>query len=133
FSHSVNGQVGKGFQILTNCGFQVQGMVANYDIFHLTTYSNANYTSINWLWDSDTTKMGTAPGFPWARWVSGTTNMPPQGSEGPFVSQLVTLQLGDEWELNDGPTRTNLINWFGAVRANWPNTILYHNNYGGQD
>jgi hypothetical protein len=24
------------------------------------------------------------------------------------------------------------VNWFNAVRANWPNTILYHNNWGSQ-
>src|SRR2546428_1421096 len=96
FSHSVTGQVSKGFQILTNRGFQVQGMVRNTDPFHLTTYSNANYTSINWLWDSTPSAMGTAPGFPWSRWVNSETNMPPQGSEGPYLSQIVALQLGDE-------------------------------------
>ena len=29
-------------------------------------------------------------------------------------------------------TRTNLINWFISVRTNWPNTILFHNNWGSQ-
>ena len=52
--------------------------------------------------------------------------MPPQvtpygGDETPFLSQLLAVQLGDEWSINDGPTRTNLINWFtsptGAVTA----------------
>jgi hypothetical protein len=125
-------QVSKGHQILINRGLQVQGMVANYDVFHLNTYSNANYTSINWLWDSTPSQMGAAPGFPWARWVNAETNVPPQGSEGPYMSQLVTLQLGDEWNLNDDATRTRLVNWFIAVRTNFPNTILHHNSYGGQ-
>ena len=63
--------------------------------------------------------------------------MPPQitptgGDETPYMSQLLALQLGDEWNLNDGPTRTNLINWFNSVQANWPNVILYHNNWGSQ-
>jgi len=40
---------------------------------------------------------------------------------------LVSLQLGDEWDLNDATTRARLVNWFTAVRTNWPNTILYHN------
>jgi len=102
------------------------------DYFHLDTYSNANYTSINWIFTSNPSWMGPAPGFPWSRWVSGTTNMPPQNGESPFLSQLIALQLGDEWNLQDGPTRTNLINWFISVRTNWPNTILYHNNYAGQ-
>src|ERR1043166_4488178 len=115
----VSAQISKGFQILTNRGFQVQGMVRNTDPFHLTTYSNANYASINWLWDSTPSSMGNAPGFPWARWVSSETNMPPQGSEGPYLSQIVALQLGDEWELNDTATRTRLINLFNSVRTNW--------------
>src|SRR5439155_8287048 len=131
---SSHAQVSKANQILISRGLQVQGMVGNSDIFHLTTYSNANYTAINWIWDSTPSSMGPAPGFPWARWVrtNSATEMPPQPAETSYLSQLFMLQLGDEWELNDGPTRTNLINWFNAVRANWPNTILYHNNYGGQ-
>ena len=76
--------------------------------------------------------MGPVPGFPWCRWVSDTNNMPPQNGESPYLSQLVAMQLGDEWNLQDGQTRTNLINWFVSVRTNWPNTLLYHNNYAGQ-
>jgi hypothetical protein len=125
-------QISKGHQILINRGFQVQGMVANSDAFHLTTYSNANYTSINWLWTSVPSWMGVAPGFRWSRWVFDETQMPPQGGEAPYLSQLVTLQLADEWHLNDPATRDRAVNWFNAVRANWPNTILYANNFGGQ-
>ena len=126
------GQISKGNQILLNHGLQVQGMVSPTDVFHLSTYSNANYTSINWIWDSVPSEMGAAPGFPWARWAASETNVPPQGSEVPYLSQLLTLQLGDEWNLNDVPTLTRLVNWFNSVRSSFPNTILYHNNYGGQ-
>src|SRR6185369_17861023 len=118
--------------ILIERGLQLQGMVQWDDFFHLDTYSNANYTSINWIWKSNPSLMGPAPGFPWARWVSDLADMPPQTDEDPYMPQLVTLQLGDEWNLQDGQTRTNLIDWFVAVRDNWPNTILYHNNYSGQ-
>src|SRR5687767_10258599 len=76
-------QISKGHQILINRGLQTQGNVANTDPFHLTTYSNANYSSINWLWTSTPAWMGTAPGFPWSRWVGDENQMPPQGSEGP--------------------------------------------------
>src|SRR5262249_19216356 len=88
-------QVSKGNWILLNRGLQLQGMCTKDDYFHLTTYSNANYTSINWLWDSDTSKMGTAPGFPWARWVgtNSPTEIPPLAGETAYMSQLVTLQL----------------------------------------
>jgi len=86
-------QISKGHQILINRGLQVQGMVTRDDVFHLTTYSNANYTSINWLWDSSPSLMGTAPGFPWSRWAGNETNMPgmpPRTNEIPYLSQLVS-------------------------------------------
>jgi hypothetical protein len=125
-------QISKGHQILINRGLQVQGIVANTDPFHLTTYSNANYSSINWLWTSEPSWMGAAPGFLWSRWVGDETQMPPQGNEAPYLSQLVSLQLGDEWHLNDAALRDRAVNWFNSIRANWPNTILYMNNFGGQ-
>jgi hypothetical protein len=125
-------QISKGNQILIIRGLQVQGMVTRGDVFHLSTYSNAHYTAVNWLWDSNPSLMGAAPGFPWSRWAGNETNVPPLGGEGPYLSQLVSLQLGDEWNLNDATTRTRAVNWFTAIRANFPNTILYMNNYGGQ-
>ena len=133
-SHCFQGhaQISKGHQILIDRGFQVQGLVNKDDVFHLSTYTNANYNSLVWLWTSNPSLMGAAPGFPWSRWAADETLVPPQTGEAPYLSQLVTLQLGDEWNLNDGPTLTRLVNWFNAVRANWPNTILCHNNYGGQ-
>jgi hypothetical protein len=42
------------------------------------------------------------------------------------------LQLGDEWDLNSDTIRTTLVNWFNSVRTNWPNTLLFHNNWAGQ-
>ena len=130
-------QISKANQILINRGLQVQGMVATYDTFHLSTYSNANYTAVTWLWDSprsydSMSQLGAAPGFPWARWVASETDMPPLGDESPCLSQLVNLQLADEWNLNDAATCTRAVNWFNAVHGNWPNTILSANNWGGQ-
>jgi hypothetical protein len=58
--------------------------------------------------------------------------IPGDGDETPYLSQLFGLQLGDEWNLNDDATRTRLVNWFLAVRASFPNVILYHNNWGTQ-
>jgi hypothetical protein len=96
------GQLSKGYQILLNRGLQLQGMITDGDVFHLNTYSNANFTTMNWLWTSNPSLMGPAPGFPWARWVSDETNMPGPPSwnnETPYLSQLVAMQLGDEWDL----------------------------------
>ena len=125
-------QPAKAHQILLTRGLQVLGLVTKDDVFHLSTYTNANYTAIMWLWDSNPSAMGAAPGFPWARWVLDETQMPPQTGEAPYLSQLILLQLGDEWQLNDPGIRDRAVNWFNAVRSNWPNTILYMNNYGGQ-
>ncbi|HEX4588363.1 MAG TPA: PEP-CTERM sorting domain-containing protein [Gemmataceae bacterium] len=129
----------KGNQILISQGLQVQGMVTNYDPFHLSTYQAANYSSVNWVWDSNTPAQGPAPGtIPWSRWVRDhyTTDknpeMPPIGAEAGYMSKLISLSLGDEPNLNDDATRTYYVNWFNSVRAAFPNTILYTNNYGGQ-
>jgi hypothetical protein len=149
--HFAYSQVSKGSQILLNRGVQIQGLSTPDNYLHLDTYSNANYTTLAWSGDASGNAglisdfEGPLPGFPWARWVSDPTNMPGLGSgvtgngspfsrtnEIPYFSQLVSLQLADEWDLNTGSIRTNLINWFKSVQTNWPNTILYHNNFGGQ-
>jgi hypothetical protein len=144
---SARAQLNKGPMILLNRGLQIQGLVTPDNYFHLDTYSNANYTSILFSWDSSgnlgpiSTFTGSPPGFPWARWVGDETNMPTQGfnangvsrtNEIPYTNQLVNIQLGDEWNLNDDATRNRLVNWFTSVRSNWPNALLYHNNWGGQ-
>ncbi|MDB6024280.1 MAG: hypothetical protein JWM68_503 [Verrucomicrobiales bacterium] len=154
-SLSANAQLSKGNQILIEHGLQLQGLCKDDCYMHLDTYSNANYTSILWSNEINVRRddqgniietivhssrpdwMGTAPGFLWGRWAGDETNMPPYvtqygGDEAPFMSQLITLQLSDEWELNQPEPRTRLVDWFNAVRTNYPNTILYHNSYGGQ-
>jgi hypothetical protein len=135
---SGSAQLGKGHQILINRGFQVQAIVSTYDTFHLTTLSNANYTTANWLWNSPRSYsgsmplLGTAPGFPWARWVTDETDMPPLGDESAYLSQLISLQLADEWDMNDASVRTRAVNWFTSVSNNWPTTLLTVNSGGGQ-
>src|SRR5262245_42094678 len=148
---SVYCQVSKGQQILLNRGLQIQGLSTPDNYLHLDTYSNANYTSLAWSGEASGNAgmisdfEGPLPGFPWGRWISDPANMPGMGTgftgngvpfsrtnEIPYFGQLVSLQLGDEWSIDDGDVRTNLINWFNAVRTNWPNTILFHNNWGTQ-
>jgi hypothetical protein len=149
--HSVYSQVSKGQQILLNRGLQIQGLSTPDNYLHLDTYSNANYTSLGWSGDASGNAglisdfEGPLPGFPWGRWVGDLTSMPGMGTgftgngvpfsrtnEIPYFGQLVSLQLGDEWPIDTGSVRTNLIDWFNAVQTNWPNTILYHNNWGSQ-
>ena len=124
----------KGHRLLIEHGLQIHGMVTKDDLFHLETYANANYTAINWLWEANPSRHGAAPGFPWARWVADESQMPPRDGAGeePFLSKLIALSLGDEKDLNDPAVREPYVQWFTNVRANYPNTILYANNYGGQ-
>jgi hypothetical protein len=123
---------GKADRILRSRGIQIQGMVTNGDVFHLSTFQDANYTTINWIFDSNVDLHGTAPGVPWARWVGDIAQMPPVGAESAYMSQLVELQLADEKDLNNPTVRQQAIDWFNAVRANFPNTILSTNSFGGQ-
>lgn len=141
FSYISTGQaqISKANQILIDRGFQVQGTITSYAPFHLTTLSNANYTAACWLYGPPASYsgpymplLGDAPGFPWNRFVSSESDMPPQGDEAPYLSQLVTLQLSDEPNIDDPTTRDRMVNWFNSVSNNWPNTIVYMNNGGGQ-
>jgi hypothetical protein len=140
-------QLSKGHMILLNRGLQIEGMTTADNYFHPATFSNANYTAVCFLWDSSgnlgpiSTFTGPPPGSPWGRWAGDENNMPgdgvnangvPRDNEIPFLNQLVGVQLGDEWNLNDTNTLNRLVNWFNSVRTNWPDTILYHNNWGGQ-
>ena len=128
-------QISKGQQIVLNRGLQLQGVVITGDVFHLSTYSNAYFTSIDWMGQSDPSLMGPAPGYAWSQWISSETNMPGAPAapdETPYLPQLISIQLGDEWDLNNPDVLTRAVNWFNSVRTNWPNTILYGNNWGGQ-
>src|SRR5436190_8863261 len=131
------GQLSKGNQIIMNRGFQVQALGSTYDTFHLSMVTNANYTTVNWLWiaprsyDGSMPLLGPAPGFPWARWVSDETDMPPRGDEAAYTNQLVLLQLSDEPNLDDSSVRARFANWLNSVRSNWPTTILSVNTGGG--
>jgi T5SS/PEP-CTERM-associated repeat protein len=120
-------------------GIQLQGMVSTTDSFSLGTYQAMNYSAINWIWDSDVSKLGAAPGsMNWARWVRpgssppATAEMPPVGAEGSYLSRLIALSLGDEPDLNDSTVRDTYVNWFNSVAPSYPNQLLYINNYGGQ-
>src|SRR6187401_3073980 len=116
FAKIGHAQISKGHQILIDRGLQLQGIVT-FDPFHLNTYSNANYTSIGWQWDSNPSLNGPAPGFLWSRWVGNQSAMPPSGSEGAYISQLFALQLGDEQFLTNDTVRTALVNWFTNVQS----------------
>lgn len=141
-------QISKGHQIIINRGLQLQGLCQDDCYVTLSTYTNLNYTGFHWVnganagvpvHSSRPDWMGNAPGIlPWGRWAADETQMPPHdptpygGNESPYLSQLMAICLADEWNLNDDTVRTRLVNWFVAVRTNWPNALLFHNNWGSQ-
>ena len=140
FPSTAGAQIGKGQRILLEKGLQIQGMVERNDPFHLDTYRNLNYTAIHWIWDSNISANGAAPGaMDWGRWVRPGSNPPstaemPGGAETPYLPRMTMLSLGDEPELNQPGVRDAYVNWFNAVQNDpaYANTMLYMNNYGGQ-
>src|SRR5687767_3971702 len=124
--------IGKGHRLLIENGFQIQGMVSKDHPFSLDKYLKANYSAINWIFVSDVSKHGPAPGVAWARWAGNENDMPPVGNEAAYMSKLVALSYGDEKDLNNPEVREPYIKWFNDTQGKYPNTILYANNYGGQ-
>jgi hypothetical protein len=141
-------EIGKAHLILLDRGLQVQALCKDDCYVHLDTYSNANYTALNWINESNYINgqpvihasrpewMGPPPGFPWARWALDPGLMPPlntpYGSEAPYLSQLVSISLSDEPNLYDPAVSNRLVTWFNSAAPAWPNTILFINNWGGQ-
>jgi hypothetical protein len=122
----------KGHQLILDRGLQIQGTVMPFDQFHLDTLYGANYTSPNFAWDSNTDWMGAAPGIPWGRWLHYETESDLKPNEQPYKSQLLSLCIGEEQDLNDPTVRQNTIDWFNNNRAKFPNTLLYVNSWGSQ-
>ena len=64
----------KGHRVLIQNGLQTIGLVNTGDVFHVSTYQAANYTSILW-WQAGSDP-SAAPSFPWVRAVPDPTAMP---------------------------------------------------------
>ncbi len=125
-------ELSKGFKLLVEHGFQVQGLATKDDVFHLQTYLAANYTTLDWLGESNPAVHGKPPGLPWARWASDPEHMPPVGDEEPYLGKLISVSLGDEPDLNNPVQRQKNIDWYHNFRGKFPHTILYTNNWGLQ-
>src|SRR5215211_5527283 len=120
-------ELSKGFKLLVEHGFQIQGLVTRDDVFHLQTYLAANYTTMDWLGESNTAVHGRPPGLPWGRWASDPEHMPPIGDEKLYMSRLISVSLGDEPDLNNPVQRQKNIDWYEKFRLQFPRTILYTN------
>lgn len=125
----------KGHQILLKRGVQSFALAARTSPVNLNVLKGANFTGLMWSWDGtgfDCSELGPPPGYPWARWASNQSMMPPQPGEEGYMPSLVAISMGDEQNMNDATVRANTAAWYAAVRSAYPNTILCCNNWGGQ-
>lgn len=126
----------KGHQILLTRGLQSYGLVTTGDVFHLNTLKNANFTAVMFpQGDYNCSLLGSAPGFPWSRWASSQSDMPPQASptnEAPYMGNLQAVSIGDEQDMNQLSVRTATAAWYNAVRSSFPQTILSSNSWAYQ-
>ncbi len=119
-------------QILIDRGLQLSNMSASGDVFHQSTYQATGYTTEAWEFSVNMDQLGD---MPWSRWVPNASEMPGgpnHPDETPYLNQLVSLELGDELNLNDPTIFANEVSWFNSVKSQFPNTLLYTNNYSGQ-
>src|SRR5436309_16030381 len=107
FASSARAQVSglnKGQLWFLKNGLQLQALSTNFDPWDLSRMQGANYSAVNWLWDSNVTLQGNSP---WARWVRppGTYNninypdaqLPPiDSNDAAKMGTLIALSLGDE-------------------------------------
>ncbi len=123
----------KGHRILLERGLQSQALVTTGDVFHLNTCLDGNFTAVHWLWDSNNSLLGAPLGFPWGRWMSNESEtLALLSQEAGYLPNMVSLQVGDEQNLNDPAVRASIAAWYNNIRASFPNTILYCNSWGGQ-
>jgi hypothetical protein len=121
----------KGHRILIERGLQIHALVFSDCAFDLKQMQQAGFTGVNWGWTSRMEWLGRPPGIAWSRWLKNEeTDLPPQ--EQPYAANAVMLSLADEQDLNKPEVREAARQWFDAMRAKFPNTILYTNQYGGQ-
>jgi hypothetical protein len=124
----------KGHRVLLKHGLQIQAQAFYQPVdvglpsytFDPKPYLAANFTGINWHYRPIDTAFAKAHStFPWGKWASGSTSI--AAEERPYADYFVCLQFGDEQSLDDPAFRAQCKKWFGDVRPDLPNTILYTN------
>lgn len=127
--------------LLTN-GVMLSNMATSGDVFHQDTYFNTGYTMENWEGAPNFDQLGSQP---WSQWVGspgGTYNkaaymaaLPGGANEPgatPYLNNLVSLEMGDELNLNDPTVFNSEVQWFKDAKQQLPNVLLYVNHYAGQ-
>jgi hypothetical protein len=121
----------KAERIFIERGLQIHGLGFEDSPFSVATLKGANFTGVNWGWKPKPDAMGKPPGeVYWNYWTSSEneTSLAPESQ--PYAAKLVALQLRDEQDMNNPDGRAAAARWFEIARKNFPNTILYTNQYG---
>jgi hypothetical protein len=136
------GQLTQAQAYLINNGLMLSSMATSGDVFNQSTYSGAGYTMDNWENTPNFDQMGSAT---WSQWVSSPGGaydkaaymavLPGGANEpvaAPVLNNLVSLEMGDELNLNDPAVFATEVQWFQDAKKQLPNVLLYANHYGGQ-
>ncbi len=129
-------------QYLVTHGVMLSNMATSGDVFHSSTYSAAGYTMQNWENEPNYDQLGSAA---WSQWVGAPSttydkasfmaNLPGGANEpnaAPYLNNLVSLEMGDELNLNDPNVFNTEVQWFQDTRQQLPGVMLYANHYAGQ-
>jgi hypothetical protein len=125
--------ISKAERVFIEHGLQIHALAFVDDPFHLNTLKNCNFTGVNWGFKPHAKAHGKPPGeVLWNYWTSSESETELNPEAQPYAPKLIALQLRDEQDMNNPEVRAAATKWFETARKNFPNTILYSNQYGGQ-
>jgi len=132
----------RGHKLILKHGFQIRALMFPYSYDGPTQYT---LSLDRWAESKFNTPdiherpapefFGTAPGVPWSRWMSWihcTNSSGPylQTHELPYLSNLVSLQAGDELRLDDPSVVNTMKQTFTIWKTNYPTVIATTTQHG---
>ncbi len=122
----------RGHYLLIEKGLQLQAYIypEAFGSFNLSNWNNSYFTTVNTTWNPyNSAYLPAAPGIPWARVLNAFAEMDITGSEVPYLSNLVSLQLGDEQTLTS-ETISGFATFMSRLKVKHPDVIFYSNQWG---
>ena len=125
YSDALN-DLDRGHRLIIEHGLQLQALVLDNEVFDAQTWADSNYTTVNFWAIPNVALFGDAPGIPWARWFGGhdviaDMDLPPE--EMPYLSNLISMQAGDEQDLTDPIVAQNTADIYTYWRQHYPDQI----------
>ena len=118
--------------MLIEKGLQLQAYIypEAFGFLNLSNWNNSYFTTVNTTWNPyNSAYLPAAPGIPWARVLNAFAEMDITNNEVPYLSNLVSLQLGDEQTLTSG-TISGFANFMSRLKVKRPDVIFYSNQWG---